>query len=464
MKKVLITFATIVAAFSLASCKKESVVEPDEPQNGGKELCEVIMNISGTPVTKAAGDGDQATQNAEDYLSSVEVFVFDARPSSIAFKMLESYKSATASEIDGTNHNKATIRFNTSTGLKHIYVIANSANNYNAGGQPLANTISTEDQFLAAITQFNENSVATGKCDFMMAGTDASLTAASATSSGTNLVQGANNINIQLKRLVARVKLEKVASALTSPALAAADFKVTNVYLLNVPKRTILVNGDWRDVFGRALVDSPAVPNAIDAASAAAASGAAPGFVPSASVPYYYSYAVPAASSTADDGYWNRFANPAAWNDNTNTSANFKPADAAVLGMTWFEAPAGEGVLTNRADYTFDKYFYTYPNSAAAQRSDQNTLDETTKLVIETSINMNGTPHTYYYPISIPYVQPNYAYTVENVTITRLGSTNPFLPVTTADCTYNVVVRNWDTGAITGSFNNETSDEGNFSI
>ena len=70
-----------------------------------------------------------------------------------------------------------------------------------------------------------------------------------------------------------------------------------------------------------------------------------------------------------------------------------------------------------------------------------------------------GNTITYYYPLSIPYIQPNYAYTIGDVKIKRLGSLDPFTPVSTAECTFTVKVRDWDAGDIIGEFNNETSGD-----
>ena len=215
-------------------------------------------------------------------------------------------------------------------------------------------------------------------------------------------------------------------------------------------KQAKMVNGDWSDIFGTesgntALPDGHLLwPE---------------GFIANGTMKYY-KYAVPSVGD-GNDGFWN-WMTPANFVNGTTTSDSFLSTDTNVRLMTQFTTSGGEGVLYGTGanashNYLPGKFFYAYPNASPAERNNSETPDYTTKLVIETEISVHGKTVTSFYPISIPYLQPNYAYTIENVTLTRLGSNNPFIPVTTAECTFSIVVSDWHTGVITGKYNNETT-------
>ncbi len=199
MKKSFLFFAALAAILSLSSCKKDFTPTPESGQNEtSRQPARITVSVQGAPVTKA----DIATRNNEDRLNTVEVYVFDAQTGSITNGMLESYKKAEDAEILGEQHNNAKVTFNATTGKKHIYVVANAGNNYAVTpAAALAQTIATEEEFLATISRFNENAIASGTLatSLLMVGGSENV-----------LTQGENNIDISLRRLVARVKIEKI--------------------------------------------------------------------------------------------------------------------------------------------------------------------------------------------------------------------------------------------------------------
>ena len=199
MKKSFLFFAALAAILSLSSCKKDFTATPESGQNEtSRQPARITVSVQGAPVTKA----DIATRNNEDRLNTVEVYVFDAQTGSITNGMLESYKKAEDAEILGEQHNNAKVTFNATTGKKHIYVVANAGNNYAVTpAAALAQTITTEEEFLAVISRFNENAIASGSVatSLLMVGGSENV-----------LTQGENNIDISLRRLVARVKIEKI--------------------------------------------------------------------------------------------------------------------------------------------------------------------------------------------------------------------------------------------------------------
>ncbi len=86
------------------------------------------------------------------------------------------------------------------------------------------------------------------------------------------------------------------------------------------------------------------------------------------------------------------------------------------------------GDVSSGGSYTKGHYFYCYPNNTATK----------TRLVVESEIGGN----TYYYPITLDTVDPNTAYTY-NLTITRLGSDSPDMPVEEGAIKFTVTVKDW---------------------
>jgi len=433
-------FAALAALSILAACNREAVVNVNENKQeevSTTKAAQLKITILGDAPTKAS---DTATQGGENYMNDVEVFVFDANSSSISYGFLEAYKKVSGSEI--SNGTSATVTLNTTTGQKNVYVVANAGTNSNASpAGDLASTITKESQLLSAISEFSDN----GAKDFIMVGSATKELAAGNAS--------ANTLDVKVKRLVARVKIGTVKGDFTSPALRQSKFVVKKIYLVNVPKQVKYVNGDATDVFG--------------SGDKALSSGYPSIFTPASSGMKYYVYDAPAESDAAN-GFYN-WMNPDTFNASTQTmTLSDNSAVQALTVKTYSESEgklfAESGASVNAlSDNTLkaNVYFYCYPNSSEANTGSENMTeaDFTTKLVIETELTLEGKTSTFYYPISIPYIQPNYAYTVNSLTIKRLGSTDPFHPVSTAECTFKVTVQDWYSGDIVGEYNGETSDD-----
>lgn len=91
-------------------------------------------------------------------------------------------------------------------------------------------------------------------------------------------------------------------------------------------------------------------------------------------------------------------------------------------------------------------YFYCYPNAVTTDSSSPDWCPRMTRLVVEAVIDGN----TWYYPVTIPEIRPNYSYTISNLTITRPGAASPDEPVTTGSAAFSVEVVPWTDGG-TGS-------------
>ena len=78
--------------------------------------------------------------------------------------------------------------------------------------------------------------------------------------------------------------------------------------------------------------------------------------------------------------------------------------------------------------YKVEHFFYCYPNTTSTQ----------TRLVVEAEVG----GYIYYYPVTLDSVAPNTAYCY-NLTITRLGSDSPDVPVSDSQVKVSVTVKDW---------------------
>ena len=86
-----------------------------------------------------------------------------------------------------------------------------------------------------------------------------------------------------------------------------------------------------------------------------------------------------------------------------------------------------------------DYVYYAYPNKSFDSTDDE-WSPRRTRLVLKATIEGS----IFYYPITLPVLEANKSYEIENITITRLGSSNPDKPVAHSDCNFQCVVAPWD--------------------
>lgn len=95
--------------------------------------------------------------------------------------------------------------------------------------------------------------------------------------------------------------------------------------------------------------------------------------------------------------------------------------------------------LSNNSSYEKEHGYYAYPNSTDTDAYAGTWSARHTRLVIE--VTLDGT--TYYYPITLPALENNKSYEIEEVTLTRPGSDHPDKPVTYEDCTFILDIQDW---------------------
>ena len=416
MKKFhLAALAAATAILYTTSCLKDNTAGPgDGPSAEKGEPAEISLTINSAPGTKSAGEGDFFT---------VEVFVFDGDSNSDSFGVLEGYATAASADITA---NSATLALTVSTGVKHIYVIAN-------GTIYVKNDVGTESELLEAASRMDDNS-----CYFVMVGAKEQ----------TLVSSSVNNVAITCRRLVSKVTLGTIVSDFTSPMLRKQHFTVDRIYLMNVPRQVPYVNGGVQDVMGQSNRSTAFVSGDSNYPAGFVGASTGTGTLP------YYKYPVPANNNTSNSGFYNWYDASSFSYGETEVEVDETVADLTCYGYEEDPITLSSGQANALA---VNHNFYTYPNSSPVA-ANATTIDNTTKLVIETTLDVGDGYRKFYYPISIPYTQPNYHYTINNVTIKRVGSTNPALPVTKADCSFTVTIADWDTGEIVGQYNNETSE------
>lgn len=114
--------------------------------------------------------------------------------------------------------------------------------------------------------------------------------------------------------------------------------------------------------------------------------------------------------------------------DNTPTTWYNEGQYVAETSLEFLRDVVGAGRISNGESYDTEHYFYCYPNATATK----------TRLVIEAEVG----GYTYYYPITLNAVEANTAYTY-NLTITKLGSNSPDVPVADGTVNFTVTVKDW---------------------
>lgn len=185
MKTSIKAIAVMTAAITVLSCQKDRQIIPDAPDAGKLEI------------TLSIEDGTKATDinpDNERKYTSVQFFVFDGAG------RLEDYKSVTGSS--------ATLGM--LAGTKTFVAVLNASGDLSDAG--------TLEELNSKITYLKDNSLD----HFLMVGSKSQAVSA-----------GCEGVNITVKRLVARISINKITTAFESAALRGAAFTVERIYLIN---------------------------------------------------------------------------------------------------------------------------------------------------------------------------------------------------------------------------------------
>ena len=321
MKAKLLYAAAAFAAVCTVSCRKDIVVNDSISATGTTEL---TVGISGT-LTKSS----TITDDDEIKVNTLQIFVFRG-------DALDAYASA---------ENVKEVTLNCTNGERTVYALVNA---------PDMSTISSRSALLASRSNLNNYP----DHGFEMIG-----------SKDITLPQ-TSSVTVDVSRIVSRIVLKKVTRNFTSKALADLEFKIDEVYILNV----------------------------------------------------------------AGDVNYGLDGDPESWH-------NARRYDGTLPEITYDDSDAG---IVNDNYCPLNYRYYAYPND-----SEDSTKDEwcprRTRLVLKTTLGGK----VYYYPITLPELEPNKSYEIENLTITRPGSDNPDIPVTFQDATFEINVLPWSVVPVT---------------
>ncbi len=121
-----------------------------------------------------------------------------------------------------------------------------------------------------------------------------------------------------------------------------------------------------------------------------------------------------------------------------NKSKNDSPADDL-----YSETPSSLSVEYGSSE-TSAHHFYCYPNPTTEDSSAAEWSPRHTRLVVEATIG----GRRYYYPITLPAINPNTVYTINELTITRLGSDTPDLDSVLGSISFDITVAPWKTETV----------------
>lgn len=324
MKHKIFFAASFIAAACTVSCSKEQTEPADNVSGNINDRTELTVGISSS-FTKSSTitDGDEVKVN------TLQVFVFRG-------DALDAYASA---------ENVSELTLSCTNGERTVYALANA---------PDMSTISSKSALLASRSNLNNYP---GYGFEMIGSKDITLPQTS-------------SVTIDVSRIVSRIVLKQVTRNFTSPALADLEFKIDEVYILNV----------------------------------------------------------------AGDINYGLDGEPESWH-------NAGRYDGTLPDITYDDADAG---IVNGDYWSLNYRYYAYPNDSD-DSTEEDWCPRRTRLVLKTTLG----DQIYYYPITLPELEPNKSYEIENLTITRPGSDNPDTPVTFQDATFEINVLPWSVVPVT---------------
>lgn len=103
-------------------------------------------------------------------------------------------------------------------------------------------------------------------------------------------------------------------------------------------------------------------------------------------------------------------------------------------------------VVTTMGEYAVADAMYAYPNPTVDDANGGTFTARHTRWVLEATIG--GT--TYYYPVTLPVLESNKSYEINNITITHVGSLDPDTPVEAFEVPFTITVNDWEQVLVEG--------------
>ena len=183
-------FMAFMAILSLA-CTKEN---PSEQAPHQTQMATLQVNVSDVVTTRATSVKDSQIGVGE---GDIQVLVFNSDGNLVAFGK--------------NNASSSNLTISLPTGVVKCYAVVNSSEDLSS--------VSKESVLLQKSSYLKNN--ATSKMEMIGSATKTVST-------------GVNSVTIAVKRFAAKVQIDKITPAFTSPAHKAMEFKLTGIYLINV--------------------------------------------------------------------------------------------------------------------------------------------------------------------------------------------------------------------------------------
>ena len=110
-----------------------------------------------------------------------------------------------------------------------------------------------------------------------------------------------------------------------------------------------------------------------------------------------------------------------------------------------FLCTSGGDYNLNLSPYTTVGYHYCYPNPTVADTQSATWSARHSRMVSE--VELGG--ETFYYPVTLPILEPGKSYEIENLTITRKGADTPDSVISLADATFEISIKEWTVVPVT---------------
>ena len=407
MKKFFFTAA--LAALALTACNKSGSI-PETPS----QKAQLGFSIS----TAAMGETRAAPVGADEVqVNTVDAFIFNATGDLDAYGHYTSDDFTTTGGITSLNNDK---KLPCSTGSgKTVWIVINGDDSNVTGGY--ASGIKTRAELESQVFLLSQNARGSGTKtldNFQMIGSRTEQ----------KFLPGDNLISVEVSRPVARVWIKKITKNFASAAQAAA-LTVKNIYMSNVVGSCrydgvtkVAANDLWYNKYTPgAGGPSVTIDNAMNLwlNRNLAAAGV--------------SIAEDASATTEVESTFYVMPNnvPWGWNDDNNDSTAdvFGP----VGGSTWTPRHTN---LVVETEYAGKTYYYCIPVAGNGAKG--------------YPIGKDGDDGSTYEGL-----QANYSYEINELVLTRLGTTSPDEPVLPAMASVNITVKPWTAQIMANNSSNQ---------
>ena len=211
MKRLIMLAA---AAALVCSCTKEELNVSVEP--GLESVLYVSLGTDGADEVTRASGGGHGVQADDNYIETLEVFVFRINEGKADDGVLDGYRKFTAAELGSLSN----LEIQTTTGKKMIYAVANS---HRASWKGINTRKLFEEQTALLVNDNVKNFI-------MVGGSEAQL-------------QLATNVSFTIKRLVARVAVTSIKTAFAGGPYEGMSLSDVKAYLIHVQGSKLIYNG-----------------------------------------------------------------------------------------------------------------------------------------------------------------------------------------------------------------------------